>query len=110
MTEFFQSVKSASVIETPAQLIEDLAALGVRVSRERVAGKMRLRASGAQGALTGDVLTRIRRNAAPLRDHLRSLEARTRAERAWAHQRGLAVPTDAPEEEARDRPEITVTI
>ena len=108
MTEFFQSVKSDSVIENPACLLEKLKAMGVRVSRERVAGKMRLRASGAQGSLTGDVLTRIRRNGAQLRDHLRSLEAKTRAERAWAHQRGLSVPAEA--QEKVEDPEITVTI
>ena len=102
MTEFLQAVKSSSVIENPTALLTELEGLGVRVERVKSAGKMRLRVSGPEGALTGATLTRIRRNAAQLRDRLRSLEAKTRAERAWAHQRGLSVPAEAPEKQADD--------
>ena len=102
------SIRDPSVIENAQVLLKELKAMGVSVSRERVAGKMRLQVSGAAGVLTGVTLTRIRRNAAQLRDHLRSQEAKARADRIWAQQRGLEVPAEAPVR--RPDPEITITI
>ena len=110
VSRFMPSVKSTSLVENAEELIAELKALGVSVARERVTGKSRIVLRGPQGALTGAILTRCRRSGAVLRDHLTSIDEKTRADRAWAHQRGLAVPDEAPEKVQVKEPHVVITI
>ncbi len=98
------SVRDSSRIENAAALLSELKAIGITVERKRRNKAWKLVVRGPVGALTQDVLSRIQVNAAPIRDHLLSLEAREQADRQWLADRGLPVPDRTDVAEAGSSP------
>ena len=102
------SIRDASRVENPEALLAKLGAKGITVERRRRNKRWKLVVRGPVGALTQDVLSRIQVNAAPIRDHLLSLEAREQADRQWLADRGLPIP-DEPKQ-LKGPPQIEVLL